>query len=126
MKDDQGDLFGRKFVRGSATSRAAMEAAEPAAGTQRAKILTLLREVPSGLTDEQMQDILDMNPSTQRPRRVELVEAGLVRDSGIERRTHSGRKAVVWQAVPKEELDAIRQHPVEPLPFTNAAASGGR
>jgi hypothetical protein len=49
-----------------------------------------------GLTDEEMQAKTGMNPSTQRPRRCELVEMGKVRDSGSTRRTKSGRKAVVW------------------------------
>lgn len=53
-----------------------------------------------GLTDEQLQDGLGMNPSTQRPRRIELVAMGFVRDSGEVRKTRSGSKAVVWVPVP--------------------------
>ena len=100
---DQMDLFvGRpaiKFVRGSETSMEAAVAAEPRAGTQRRRVLDLLREYPTtGLADHEMQKLLGMNPSTQRPRRIELVEAGLVKDSGLDRLTESGRRAVVWVA----------------------------
>src|SRR5947199_355675 len=105
MKGDQSDLFGRrKFVRGSRTSELAAIEAEPSAGTQRFKVWQLLRDFPNGLSDDQMQRILNMNPSTQRPRRVELVEAGLVVDSGRRRHTPSGREAVIWRARTHEEL----------------------
>ena len=39
-----------------------------------------------------------MNPSTQRPRRVELVRANLVFATTEKRKTKSGRSATVWQA----------------------------
>jgi hypothetical protein len=51
----------------------------------------------TGGTDEELQDALGMNPNTQRPRRIELVERGLVRDSGRTRKTKSGRRATVWE-----------------------------
>ena len=96
---DLFDYTGLPYQRHSDTSlRAAIEA-EPNAGTQRWKVLHLLRATARGLTDHQMQSILDMNPSTQRPRRIELVEKGLVVDSGQRRQTPSGRWAVVWIAV---------------------------
>ena len=85
----------------SATSAEAAERAEPRAGTQRAVLLALLRAAPIGMTDEEMQAW--MQPSTQRPRRVELVNAGLVEDSGDRMRTRSGRLATVWRAVPAKE-----------------------
>lgn len=86
----------------SETSRAAAEAIEPAAETLRRRVLDFLRGVADlGATDEDMQLIMKMNPSTQRPRRIELVEMGLVLDSGRTRPTRSGRKAVVWVIVQK-------------------------
>jgi hypothetical protein len=99
---EQMDLFAAKplkYVRGSETSLEAAIAAEPRAGTQRRRVLDLLREYPvTGLADHEMQNLLGMNPSTQRPRRIELVEAGLVKDSGRHRLTDSGKRAVVWVA----------------------------
>ncbi len=96
----EGD--GRKFVSDSGTSEAAADAIEPKAGTLRAEVLAAIRAANDGLTDHEMQSALAMNPSTQRPRRVELVEHGLVVDSGRTRCTPSGRQAVVWIVAPKQ------------------------
>ena len=83
--------------RHSITSRDAAAKIEPNAKTLRAAVLQFLRGTDSyGATDEEIQRALDMNPSTERPRRIELVDAGLVRDSGSTRSTCSGRRAVVW------------------------------
>lgn len=49
-----------------------------------------------GLTDQEIQRATGLDPSTERPRRIELVNAGLVYDSGRKRRTLSGRRAIVW------------------------------
>ena len=94
--DDQPTL---PFQPHSATSRAAAEEAEPAAGTQRAKVLAYIRECGfHGATDEEIQTALQMNPSTQRPRRVELFRAMLIAKAGT-RPTKSGRAAQVWRAI---------------------------
>lgn len=96
----QLEMFGQpeplKFVRHSETSKAAAIDNEPRAGTQRWRVLNVLRACPWGLTDHEMQEMLGMNPSTQRPRRIELVNAGLIKDSGRTRATQSGKQAVVW------------------------------
>lgn len=85
--------------RHSPTSVAAAEAAKPLAATYRAILLEHIRSRGiQGVTDEEAQIDLGMDQNTQRPRRVELVRAGLVRDSGRTRRTRSGRQAVVWVA----------------------------
>lgn len=84
------------FVRSSATSELAAAQAEPASHTQRRRVLDLLRGCV-GLTDEQMQTALGMNPSTQRPRRIELVKSGFVVDSGLTAKTVSGRLATIWR-----------------------------
>lgn len=83
------------------TSIEAKDSMTECAATMRARVLTLLRGFPtSGATDEQIQHCLSMNPSTERPRRIELVRMGLVRDSGRTRETSSGRKAIVWTVLP--------------------------
>jgi hypothetical protein len=61
-------------------------------------VLDLLKATPDGLTDEEQQRLLEMNPSTQRPRRIELARRGLVVTCGT-RRTASGRNADVWKAI---------------------------
>lgn len=83
----------------SATSKSAAEAIEPRAGTQRSFVLDHLRDMEDcGATDEEIQNILPMSANSQRPRRQELVKAGLVVDSGRTRKTASFFDAVVWIA----------------------------
>jgi predicted transcriptional regulator len=89
--------------RTSETSREAAERIAPAAPTLRDRVLGVLRAAGlEGLTDEEITLRLGMSPSTQRPRRIELVAAGLVRDSGRTRHTASGRRATVWIATPRQ------------------------
>ena len=99
---DQPDLFNapervNKYQSHSQTSRQSAQSIESTAQTLRAKVYGFIKDSgPYGATDEELQMVLDMNPSTQRPRRVELVEKGLVKDSGKKRKTKSNRLAVVW------------------------------
>lgn len=89
------------YQRHSTTSADAADLARAGAATQRDRVLAAIRAAGSaGLTDEQIADRLELNPSTGRPRRIELVERGQVRDSGRTRATRSGRQAVVWTATP--------------------------
>ncbi len=84
-------------VRGSITSAAAADSLGPATlNAMQRRVLALLQATPGGLTDEEMQTRLGMNPSTQRPRRIELARRGLVVEAGT-RKTASGRMAVVWR-----------------------------
>lgn len=83
----------------SRTSRAAADGIEPKAGTKRAIVLAFLRgRGQDGATDDEMQREIPMGANTQRPRRVELLAARLIRDSGRERNTAGGDAAVVWVA----------------------------
>lgn len=86
------------YVRGSATS---MEAAasltpETLSGMQRRLFEFIRDRGEEGATDEECQRELGMNPSTQRPRRGELEDAGLIVKSGA-RLTSSRRRAAVWR-----------------------------
>ena len=84
-------------VNGSVTSAQAADSLTPATlNNMQRRVLELLAATPEGLTDEEMQRRLRMNPSTQRPRRIELMRRGLVAEAGT-RRTASGRMAVVWR-----------------------------
>lgn len=86
----------------SRTSAAAAEGIRTGSARLRQQVYDwLLARGSHGATDEEMQDGIPMAASTQRPRRGELQKAGLVRDSGDTRSTRSGRKAVVWLAVPQ-------------------------
>ena len=95
------------------TSRAAAKAIQPVMNQLQEQIWCYLqsckpgvawdsanREVLiSGATDHEMQRDLGMIGSTQRPRRKEIQERGLVIDSGFRRPTNSSRMATVWRCV---------------------------
>ncbi len=90
-------------VAGSDTSR---EAADALDGTttekdRRAILDYLERHGPA--TDEQIADALGMNPNSQRPRRLELKDQGLIYEYG-RAVTASGRKAKTWRIKIQEQL----------------------
>lgn len=93
----------------SVTSADAADEARAQAPTQRERVLAAIRATGvRGCTDEELQLHLNLNPSTQRPRRVELVRRGQVQDSGRTRPTRSGRRATVWVACwPGQQLKLI-------------------
>jgi transcription initiation factor IIE alpha subunit len=87
------------YQRHSETSAAAADQAAGRAPTDRERVLLVIRsEKERGLIDEEIERLLNMNPSTVRPRRGELVKLGLVCNSGRTRDTRSGAKATVWIA----------------------------
>jgi len=97
---DLGPLFAQRApaVNGSATSAAAADSLGPATlNALQRRVLELLQATPEGLTDEEMARRLGMNPSTQRPRRIELAKAGMIQKAGV-RKTASNRNADVWRA----------------------------
>jgi hypothetical protein len=83
------------FVVGSQTSMDAAAAIAPATPNLRARVLHMLR-VQGPATDEEGSERLSMDLNSYRPRRIELVESGVVVDSGHTRKTHAGRQATVW------------------------------
>lgn len=81
----------------SPTSIGAAAAIRPEARNLKARVYECVAKAGvHGMTDQEMQRSLSMDPSTQRPRRIDLVHEGKVLDSGKRRDTSSGRKAVVW------------------------------
>lgn len=65
--------------------------------TQRAKVYAFIRgRGRFGATDEEAQITLSLPGNTETPRRLELVKAGAVKDSGRKRKTRRNRKAIVW------------------------------
>ena len=84
----------------SDTSREAAREIAPHLNRLQVKVIDwIASRGDTGATDEEIQRALGMNPSTQRPRRIELLNRGLVVDSGSKRRTSSGRSATVWVLV---------------------------
>ncbi len=72
---------------------------------KRAAVLNVLRNFPPGLTDHQLVQLyaswhpnVPQSESGLRTRRSELVELGLVVDSGQRVRLPSRRMATVWRA----------------------------
>lgn len=86
--------------RHSETSVAAAVSIKKNVGKFHVAILDFLALRPEGATDAEMQSELGMNPSTQRPRRIELVTMGKVVEYGTTRPTPSGRAATVWHIAP--------------------------
>lgn len=99
-----------------ATSRAAAQAIALKTGSIRWRILEFLWIAESGqggviplgggCTDLEIQQALNLNPSTERPRRGELVDAGLIQPLGT--REHNGQAWTVW-ALTQAGADAYRQ-----------------
>ena len=79
------------------TSRIAAAKVTSHTGTQRARVLAMLRERgTSGATDQEIQEALGLPTNSETPRRGELVKAGLVVASGRRRMTRSNCPATVW------------------------------
>jgi predicted ArsR family transcriptional regulator len=82
-------------VNGSATSAAAADSLGAATlNALQRRVYEFICWRPS--TDEEIANELGMNPSTVRPRRIELARRGLLAEAGT-RRTASGRMATVWK-----------------------------
>jgi hypothetical protein len=76
-------------ARGSVTSAAAADSLDgDTLNAMQRRVLTLLQATPGGLTDEEMQRRLGMNPSTQRP------GGSSSRGAGSSWRMGRGRRAV--------------------------------
>jgi hypothetical protein len=91
------------FQRHSSTSRLAALMLYETSGEKRMAVLALLRSIyPSGCTDDEGRAALGMHPNTYRPRRIELVQAGLVEELPNTRLSEARRPMHVWRAVPTE------------------------
>lgn len=88
------------FQNHSETSRSAARSIAPQIGPMQRRVLETLSDL-DGATDEEIIALTRLSPSTARPRRIELVEKGLARDSGLKKPTASGRPATIWRATDK-------------------------
>jgi hypothetical protein len=90
------DLFDVMLQPVDPSAAAAAEIA-PKMPELRARVLDALRSLGEhGATDEELQEITRLEPNTERPRRRELVQQGLVEDSGLRRPLKSGKSGTVW------------------------------
>ncbi len=83
------------------SERAAQQIAGRADGLRRRMLCYIQSYGPC--SDEQIQVAFGSNPSTERPRRIELYKLGLVRDSGLQGKTRSGRARTLWVACDTSE-----------------------
>jgi len=110
MGDPDSGYVGLPYTPGSDTSRAAAVLALGSADTQRERVLLLLTQAgDDGYTHEELQEALRQlgyrySDSGVRTRCSELVDQGLVEDSGGRRRSRHQRWMAVWQVTkPKRE-----------------------
>ena len=91
-------LFARPApsVRGSQTSAAAADSLDTPTLNRLERVVLEWLAQHGPATDEEIIAGTGLNPSTQRPRRIELVRRGIVTQAG-EKRTSSGRKATSWR-----------------------------
>ena len=89
------NLFDLPVYQDTMTSILAAESMVGKTASLRSKVLEALQALP--MTDEQIADTLHLAPNTARPRRIELVQDGLVVQVG-EAKTKSGRRAILWGA----------------------------
>ena len=85
------------YVSESDTSKAAAETIQPVTGRLRTMVFDAIRESgDGGLTDDQIEVLLDLRHQTASARRRELVQQKWIKDSGRTRKTRSGSPATVW------------------------------
>ncbi len=100
---NQGEMFARPdvpsrpYVQQDTSIEAAGSYSAATAQRTRSAVLTQITRRPS--TDEEIATALSMEGNSVRPRRIELVERGLVRDSGDRRLTKAKRNAIVWELI---------------------------
>ena len=102
---NQPNLFDAPYQRHIETSREAAESIEPILNELQVAVWECFKACghKRGATDHEVQVMLGMNPSTQRPRRIELVGKGLVvamryaNGQPVKRKTDTGRAAQVWR-----------------------------
>ena|SRR5436190_5977680 len=94
-----------------ATSAAAAVSVEDGKDSQRALVFSTIRSAgSSGHTDDELQDVLGLDGSSERPRRWELWKLGLIdilRDdqgAAVRRQTRTNRRAIVWVAMARREV----------------------
>jgi len=89
-----------------ATSAAAAQSIEAERAAQRDRVLQAIRAAgPHGCTDDEIQLTLDLDGSSERPRRWELAKLDRIRiardahGEAVKRLTRTHRRAIVWVAV---------------------------
>ena len=86
------------------TSDAAAAFIAPHTPNQRSRVFDAILSAGAwGLTDEEGQALTGIKVQSYTPRRRELAQAGVIRETGERRKTVSGCTAAIWVAVSKRE-----------------------
>lgn len=99
LPDPTREIVGRYHRNGQDTEREAAMLVAPRAGTQRARVLQVLRGAEKGCTDYELWAVhgIGARPHVPGTRREELIADGWpIVDSGARRRTDTGSLAIVW------------------------------
>ncbi len=81
------------------TSWAAANSLDPEHLRESQKIVLAILQDQGPMTDDELVEIArDLSPSGARTRRAELVDKGMVYDTGERALLPSGRRAIVWAA----------------------------
>ncbi|MHB1035228.1 MAG: hypothetical protein ACYC0Y_11335 [Pirellulales bacterium] len=111
-------------ARTRAASRLAAEQVKTRLPSLQSRVYQVIAAAGDGLTDEQISQALNVRPDSARARRIHLVHAGQVVDSGRRRLTLSGCQATVWVASEKRYPgNAFLQNGSPPCPRTAADGS---
>ena len=106
--DDPGKLPPKLPHNRTVTSKLTAQSMRCLAGAQQQRVLECLQRAgDAGLTDEEIQATLNLSGNSERPRRASLVALGLVRDSGVMRKTNANHAAVVWVVVTPDECPPV-------------------
>lgn len=98
IEDCPGPLFAAPAQQHSVTSRAAADSMDRATLNRLQRLIyDFVADQPGGATDEEIARACSLNPSTARPRRIELERRGLIVEAGT-RKAASGRMATVWKS----------------------------
>lgn len=95
----QSSLFDAPYQHRSPTSREAAEAIRPQVPNLQVRVLEFIK-ANGPVTDSAIIDGLDLAPNSVRPRRIELMHAGVIRQGGTIVQAN-GRKAATWVIVPE-------------------------
>ena len=97
MSVTQKSLFDAPYQRSSPTSREAADAIRSKVPALQQRVLDFIRE-NGPVTDSAIIEGLGIAPNSIRPRRIELMHLGVIRQEGIVRQDN-GRNAATWAVV---------------------------
>ena len=94
-----GRTSGLPYQRHSRTSIMAAGRAVGGAETARERVYQAIADHSGGITDMEIQELLNMSGDTERPRRIELLDAGRVQAVGLKAVKRPGKRdrvATAW------------------------------